>query len=152
MTTQPEPTDPWTWADLNDTEHTALYTEMLEKAIVARKNAHAPYSQFLVGATLLTEKKTVVPGCNVENASYPNGECAEAVAVGNLITQGYKQIHAALVVVSSDLLSGPCGACRQRLREFAQLDIPIFICNETELMRTFTLRELLPYSFGPEHL
>ena len=117
-----------------------------------RLKAHAPYSKFLVGAALLTEKNNIVVGCNVENAAYPQSQCAEATAIGNMISNGNKKILEIVVIGSGDLLCSPCGGCRQRIREFASLDTKIHMCNENGHMKSSTLEELLPDSFGPENL
>ena len=117
-----------------------------------RLKAHAPYSKFLVGAALLTEKNNIVVGCNVENAAYPQTQCAEASAIGNMISLGERLIIEVVVVGSGKLLCSPCGGCRQRLREFASLSTPIHMCNENGYQKTLTLEELLPESFGPGNL
>jgi len=117
-----------------------------------REQAHVPYSNFKVGAAFLTEDNNIITGCNVENAAYPQSQCAEASAIGNLISQGYKSIKEVVVIGSGDLLSSPCGGCRQRIREFASLNVKIHMCNGLGHMKTSTLEELLPDSFGPENL
>ena len=117
-----------------------------------REQAHVPYSNFKVGAAFLTEDNSIITGCNVENAAYPQSQCAEASAIGNLISQGYKSIKEIVVIGSGDLLCSPCGGCRQRIREFASLNVKIHMCNELGHMKTSTLEELLPDSFGPENL
>ena len=117
-----------------------------------RKLADVPYSNFKVGAAFLTEDNNIIIGCNVENAAYPQSQCAEASAIGNLISQGYKSIKEIVVIGSGDLLCSPCGGCRQRIREFASLNVKIHMWSEARLMKTSTLEELLPYSFGPENL
>ena len=117
-----------------------------------REQAHVPYSNFKVGAAFLTENNNIITGCNVENAAYPQSQCAEASAIGNLISQGYKSIKEVVVIGSGDLLSSPCGGCRQRIREFASLNVKIHMCNGSGHMKTSTLEELLPDSFGPENL
>ena len=117
-----------------------------------REQAHVPYSNFKVGAAFLTEDNSIITGCNVENAAYPQSQCAEASAIGNLISQGYKSIKEAVVIGSGDLLCSPCGGCRQRIREFASLNVKIHMCSELGHMKTSTLEELLPDSFGPENL
>ena len=117
-----------------------------------REQAHVPYSNFKVGAAFLTEDNNIITGCNVENAAYPQSQCAEASAIGNLISQGYKSIKEVVVIGSGDLLCSPCGGCRQRIREFASLNVKIHMCNESGHMKTSTLEELLPDSFGPENL
>ena len=125
---------------------------MFKAAKNVRKKAHVPYSKFKVGAALLTENNKIIIGCNVENAAYPQSQCAEASAVGNLVSQGYKSIKEVLVVGSGKLLCSPCGACRQRIREFASLKTPVHICNVNGHLKTSTLGELLPDSFGPQNL
>lgn len=125
---------------------------MFKAAKNVRKKAHVPYSKFKVGAALLTENNKIIIGCNVENAAYPQSQCAEASAVGNLVSQGYKSIKEVLVVGSGKLLCSPCGACRQRIREFASLKTPVHICNINGHLKTSTLGELLPDSFGPQNL
>ena len=117
-----------------------------------RLKAHAPYSKFLVGAALFTEKNNIVVGCNVENAAYPQTQCAEASAIGNMISQGDKFIIEVVVVGSGKFLCSPCGGCRQRIREFASLSTQIHMCNENGFQKTLTLNELLPEAFGPENL
>ena len=128
------------------------FLKMFKAAKNVRKKAHVPYSKFKVGAALLTENNKIIVGCNVENAAYPQSQCAEASAVGNLVSQGYKSIKEVLVVGSGKLLCSPCGACRQRIREFASLKTPVHICNINGHLKTSTLGELLPDSFGPQNL
>ena len=128
------------------------FQKLFEEAKKVRENAHVPYSQFKVGAAFLTDDDSIVVGCNVENAAYPQSQCAEASAIGNLISQGYKNIVEVVVIGSGNKLCSPCGGCRQRLREFAKLDVPIHMCNIEGHIKTSTLRELLPDSFGPENL
>jgi cytidine deaminase len=127
-------------------------TDMLAAANAARANAHAPYSNFKVGACLRGRSGRLYAGCNVENAAYPQGQCAEATAIGVMVAAGEKAIAEILVVHDGPLLAGPCGGCRQRLREFAGLDAPVYLCGPDGLQRTLTLGELLPLSFGPEQL
>ena len=92
------------------------FTRMFEAAKQVRENAHVPYSKFKVGACILTEKNNIIVGCNVENAAYPQSQCAEASAIGNMVSQGYLVIKEVLVVGSGDILCSPCGGCRQRIR------------------------------------
>lgn len=125
---------------------------LLDAARVAQGHAHAPYSNFKVGAALLDEQGRIHAGCNVENAAYPQGQCAEASAVGAMVLAGGKRIVAAAVVGDGDALVTPCGGCRQRLREFAAPDTPIHVGDRNALRATFTMDALLPESFGPEHL
>ena len=128
------------------------FERLFEAAKKVRERAHVPYSQFKVGAALLSDDKKIIVGCNVENAAYPQSQCAEASAIGNLVSQGFSNIIEVVVIGSGDILSSPCGGCRQRLREFASLDTPIHMCNINGHLKTSTLAELLPDSFGPENL
>jgi len=128
------------------------FTKLFEAAKKVRDKAHVPYSKFKVGAALLTEDNSIVVGCNVENAAYPQSQCAEATAIGNLVSQGFSKIKEVLVIGSGNLLCSPCGGCRQRLREFASLDVNIHMCDSNGHLKTSTLQELLPDSFGPENL
>ena len=110
--------------------------------------------QFLATAQwlILTEKNNIIVGCNVENAAYPQSQCAEASAIGNMVSQGYLVIKEVLVVGSGDILCSPCGGCRQRIREFASTNILIHMCSVEKHIKTLTLDELLPDSFGPDNL
>ena len=128
------------------------FEKLFEAAKLVRERAHVPYSNFKVGAAFLTDDASIITGCNVENAAYPQSQCAEASAIGNLVSQGYKKIIEIVVVGSGDKLCSPCGGCRQRLREFSSLDIKIHMCDANGLMKTSTLEQLLPDSFGPENL
>jgi cytidine deaminase len=120
------------------------------KAIQAR--AYAPYSEFKVGAAIRTPSGRIFPGCNVENAAYPQGACAETGAIAAMVAAGEKRIAEILVVGDGDLLCTPCGGCRQRLREFARPETPVHVAGAEGIRRSFTLEELLPYSFGPDNL
>ncbi|MBV9835538.1 MAG: cytidine deaminase, partial [Alphaproteobacteria bacterium] len=91
--------------------------------------AHAPYSKFHVGAALRAEDGSVYGGCNVENAAYPQGWCAEASAIAALVGAGRRRIVEAVVIGGGEALCTPCGGCRQKLREFAGDDLPIHVCG-----------------------
>jgi cytidine deaminase len=95
---------------------------------------------------------TIYAGCNVENAAYPQGCCAEASAISALVTGGETRIAEVAVAAGGDKLVTPCGGCRQRIREFAADDVRIHLCGPEGLRRTVTLGELLPLSFGPDNL
>ncbi|MEK8051640.1 cytidine deaminase [Ideonella sp. DXS22W] len=125
---------------------------LLAAARAARLRAHAPYSRFLVGAALLDEHGRIHAGCNVENAAYPQGQCAEATAIGTLVLAGGTRIVGAVVVGVADAPVTPCGGCRQRLREFAADDCPVWVADLHAVRAQFTLGQLLPASFGPSHL
>jgi cytidine deaminase len=127
--------------------------DLIAAAVAVRRMAHAPYSRFAVGAAVRDEQGRVFGGCNVENAAYPQGWCAEASAIAALVAAGGKAITEVAVVGGGDRLVTPCGGCRQKLREFASDEVGIHCCAEDgRLIRTFTLAELLPFSFGPESL
>ena len=128
------------------------FNQLFEEAKKVRENAYVPYSKFKVGAAFLTENKKIIVGCNVENAAYPQSQCAEASAIGNLVSQGFNNIIEVVVIGSGDILCAPCGGCRQRLCEFASLDTPIHLCNINGHLKTSTLAALLPDSFGPKNL
>ena len=130
----------------------ALIQRLFDAARAARLQAHAPYSKFLVGAALLDEHGRIHAGCNVENAAYPQGVCAEGGALSAMVLAGGRRLHAALVVGEGAGLCTPCGGCRQKLREFAGDDLPVLVADPTGLRARFTLGELLPHSFGPDHL
>jgi cytidine deaminase len=127
--------------------------DLIEAALAARKHAHAPYSKFYVGAAMRDETGRIHSGCNVENAAYPQGWCAECSAIAALVMSGAKRITEVAVVGNGEELCTPCGGCRQKIREFATGDVPIHCYGESgKLIRSFTLDELLPASFGPENL
>ncbi|MEE7446743.1 cytidine deaminase [Methylobacterium radiotolerans] len=125
---------------------------LFEAARAVRGRAHAPYSRFSVGAALRDERGAIHAGCNVENAAYPVGTCAEAGAIAAMVAAGGRRIAAILVCGDGNGLVTPCGACRQRIREFAGPDTPIHAAGPGGVARSFTLAELLPESFGPETL
>jgi len=127
--------------------------DLVEAAQAARKKAHVPYSKFYVGAAMRDEQGRVHAGCNIENAAYPQGWCAECSAIAHLVMAGGTRITEVAVMGNGDALCTPCGGCRQKIREFASGDVKIYCCTEGgKVLRTFTLEELLPASFGPENL
>ncbi|MDO9092405.1 MAG: cytidine deaminase [Rubrivivax sp.] len=125
---------------------------LIAAAQQVRSNAHAPYSRFAVGAAVLDEQGRIHAGCNVENAAYPQGWCAEASALAVMVAAGGKRVQAVAVCGVADDPVTPCGGCRQKLREFAALDCPIWVADMTGPRASFTLGALLPNSFGPEFL
>jgi cytidine deaminase len=126
--------------------------DLFAAANAAREKAYAPYSRFKVGAAIATPDGRVFAGCNVENAAYPVGTCAEAGAIAAMIAGGERRIDAIVIVGEGDALCTPCGACRQRIREFAAVDAPIHVADPDGIRRSFVLDELLPFSFGPDNL
>ena len=129
-----------------------LVERLLAAARSARERAHAPYSSFQVGAAVLDDQGRIHAGCNVENAAYPLGTCAEANAIASFVMAGGGRVAAILVLGEGDRLVTPCGGCRQRIREFADPDTPILVADPRRVREQFTLAELLPHSFGPENL
>lgn len=126
--------------------------QLLSAARDAQTHAYAPYSRFRVGAAVLDELGRVHAGCNVENAAYPEGVCAEAAALSAMVLAGGRVARALVVVGSGDAPVTPCGGCRQKLREFGAPDTPVLVADAERLLARFTLAQLLPQSFGPEHL
>lgn len=122
-------------------------TDLKEAAIAVRARAHAPYSGFHVGAAIRSEAGHIYAGCNVENASYPEGWCAETSAIAAMIAAGDRRITAVAVIGSGPQLCTPCGGCRQRLAEFAGPDAPVDVGNADGIWRRFALKDLLPESF-----
>ncbi len=126
--------------------------ELLAAALAAQANAHVPYSKYTVGAAVRAASGRVYAGCNVENAAYPQGLCAEASAIAAMVTAGEREIVEVLTVADGDQLATSCGGCRQKIREFADPAALIHAAGPEGVRRTFTLDELLPFSFGPENL
>ena len=127
--------------------------ELVEAAITAMAKAYAPYSHFPVGVALRDEMGAMHVGVNVENAAYPVGNCAEASAIAAMVMAGGRKI-VSIAVAGGDgsMLCTPCGACRQRIREFGDQNTPILVAGPDGLKASFTLGDLLPESFGPENL
>jgi cytidine deaminase len=126
--------------------------DLFAAARAAHARAYAPYSRFKVGAAVLAEDGNVYAGCNVENAAYPSGACAETGAISAMVAGGGRRIVEALVVGEGVALCTPCGNCRQRLREFAGPDVRVHVADAAGIRQTFTVAELLPASFGPDNL
>lgn len=126
--------------------------QLFSAARAAQANSYSPYSKFPVGAAILTNTGTVYAGCNVENAAYPQGVCAEASAISAMVTAGERTIAAILTVCPGEQLSTCCGGCRQKIREFSTPDTVIYAAGPRGVMASFTIDELLPASFGPENL
>ena len=125
---------------------------LFQEAKAAMDRAYAPYSRFPVGAALRTPSGRIFSGCNVENASYPQGNCAETGAIAAMARAGEREIAEILVIGGGEGLVTPCGGCRQRIREFAAPGTPVHVAGPEGVRRRFTLEELLPFSFGPDNL
>lgn len=125
--------------------------ELKSAAVAMLDRAYIPYSNFPVGAALECDDGTVYTGCNVENAAYPAGICAERNAIFHAVAEGHTAFKRIVIAGRSDGFCVPCGVCRQVMREFAP-NLEIICLNAAGEEQTFTLEQLLPYSFGPEFL
>ena len=125
---------------------------LFEAAEAVRARAHAPYSRFQVGAAILADDGKIYTGCNVENAAYPVGNCAEPSAIAAMLAGGGKRIKRIYVTGPGSAPVTPCGGCRQRIREFADLDVKVISHGVEGAPLVQTLDQLLPHSFGPEYL
>ncbi len=139
----------------------AIIKTMIEKADAAREFAYTPYSGFKVGAALLTydenNKLCIITGCNIENAAYSPGNCAERTAIFKAVSEGYRDFRAIAIIAGKDKIAdsytSPCGMCRQVLREFVKPeDFCVIMAKNTEDYKVMTLEELFPMSFGPDNL
>lgn len=133
--------------------------ELVKACLRARENAYSPYSKFRVGAALLTKEGDIITGANVENASHGATICAERTALVKAVSENRKEFLALAVTSDVPDAISPCGICRQFIREFCNLNTPIFLVHgdwnletDHDKVKTVTLDELLPYSFGPEDL
>lgn len=128
------------------------WKQLINEAISASKHAHVPYSNFKVGAALLTDDNTIYRGCNIENASYGLTNCAERTAVFKAVSEGVKKLQAIAVVGDTDGPISPCGACRQVLAEFCGADTQIILANLKGDFVVTTINELLPGYFSAKDL
>jgi cytidine deaminase len=126
--------------------------ELFDAAVAVQANAHVPYSHFPVGAAVRSATGRVYVGCNVENAAYPQGLCAEASAIAAMVSAGERELAVVLTVCDGDMLSTCCGGCRQKIREFATPATVIHSAGPEGVRRSYSIEELLPDSFGPENL
>ena len=122
------------------------YSFLVEKAREAMKYAYAPYSNFKVGAALLTESGNIYVGCNIENISFGATNCAERTAVFKAVSEGEKNFKAIAIVSSSGKFTPPCGICRQVLSEFSE-DMDIILADKEDNIKIIKLNELIPFSF-----
>ena len=126
---------------------------LVQAAVDIRLRAYAPYSRFQVGAAVEAADGRIHSGCNVENAAYPEGTCAEAGAIAAMVAQGGRQIRRVVVCGGAEAPCTPCGGCRQKIREFAAPDTPVTMVSPTgKILLVRTLADLLPDSFGPDSL
>lgn len=124
-----------------------MAADLHQLALQAAKKSYSPYSNFPVGAVIRTTDGRIYSGCNIENASYPEGWCAETSAIAHMVMDGGGEIaEVAVLGLKADLCT-PCGGCRQRLAEFGTPQTKIHLCNQNEITQTVTLGDLLPKSF-----
>ncbi|WP_415921675.1 cytidine deaminase [Tateyamaria sp. SN6-1] len=123
-----------------------------DAALAVREQAHAPYSEFKVGAAVRTTSGTVFVGCNVENVAYPQGTCAEAGAIAAMVAAGERDIAAVYVVAGSPMPVTPCGGCRQKLAEFAGPEVEVVMATVDGVEQSMTMDALLPGAFGAAHM
>lgn len=127
-------------------------SELFEKAWAVREHAYAPYSQFKVGAAIRSASGKIFIGCNVENAAYPEGVCAEAGAISAMIAGGETKISEICIVADTSQPIAPCGGCRQKLAEFSTPETEVILGASMGEVTRRTVGDLLPESFGPAHL
>ena len=123
-----------------------------DAALAVRKNAHAPYSNFQVGAAIETAAGTVYTGCNVENVAYPEGTCAEAGAIAAMVAGGDTTIAEIAVIADSPKPVSPCGGCRQKIAEFAAGDVKVTLATTDGIVHETTVAALLPGSFDADYM
>lgn len=132
-----------------------MYSTLIETAENARRNAYAPYSEFTVGAALLTKSQKVFTGCNIENAAFSPTNCAERTAFFKAISEGERKFEAIAIVGGrkgeNSLLCPPCGVCRQVMLEFCDPDFKIILKDENKV-KIFTLSEMIPLNFGKDFI
>ncbi len=123
--------------------------ELIDAALAVREKAYCPYSGFSVGAALVDDQGQMHIGCNIENAAYPQGNCAEASAIGAMVSMGGKTIVSIAVAGGEDKIRScaPCGGCRQRINEFANEQTRVIAINDDGDWHTYSMSELLPASF-----
>ena len=128
-----------------------MYQELIKQAIEARNRAYTPYSNFKVGAALITKGGKIYTGCNIENAAYSPSNCAERTAIFKAVSEGEREFEAICVVGAKEgeelIDCFPCGVCRQVISEFCDSNFTIIIAKSIDEYKTFTLKDLLPYSF-----
>ena len=130
-----------------NTHLTTNFLKLKEEAYLMMSNAYAPYSKFCVGAALLSDNKKIFGGCNVENAAYPEGACAESGAISAMIAGGARTINTMCIISQSEKIVSPCGGCRQKIREFSTKDTQVYLFNVKGEFKVYSVEELLPFSF-----
>ena len=125
---------------------------MTSKSAAVRENAHAPYSNFKVGAAIRAASGTIYVGCNVENVAYPEGTCAEAGAIAAMVAAGETKLTEAYVIAGSPMPVTPCGGCRQKLAEFADATASVTMATTGGVEQITTVGDLLPGVFSAAHM
>ena len=120
---------------------------LLAAAKTAQNRAYSPYSNFKVGAAILSSQEHIYSGCNVENAAYPLGQCAEASAIASMIVNGDKNIDEILILSPTEQICPPCGGCRQKIQEFSHPETLVHMSNNKGEITTLTMAEILPLAF-----
>ncbi|WP_180898221.1 cytidine deaminase [Martelella soudanensis] len=126
--------------------------DLFEAARAASARSYSPYSKFPVGAAILADDGAVYAGANVENLAYPEGICAEGVAIGHMVMGGGRRIRAVAVYAPRLALCTPCGGCRQKLAEFSAADAEVYLCDDAGVRETVTVGALLPHAFFTEDI
>ena len=137
--------------DMKQEISTEIKQELVKQALAARKFAYVPYSKFRVGAAVLAKNGAIYTGCNIENAVYPVGTCAERTAIFKAISEGHRDFKRIVIAGKSEDYCVPCGSCRQVMQEFAP-QMEVICLNGQGQAKSFRLRELLPYGFDQSWL
>lgn len=126
------------------------YTKLIEDALKAKENSYSPYSKYRVGAAVLTKDGKIYAGCNIENAAYPAGICAEKTAISKAVSERNKEFLAIAIVADSKDYPTPCGECRQFISEFVKPDFKVILAKSINDYKIYDFAELLPLSFKLE--
>ncbi len=126
--------------------------DLFDAAVAAMAFSHSPYSKFPVGAAIRADDGRVYRGANIENAAYPEGLCAEATAIANMVMGGGKAINEIAVIAEKLAKCPPCGGCRQKIAEFATPGTRVYLCDADGIQATLTIGELLPGAFDKSAL
>lgn len=127
---------------------TTTLSHLSDQALAAQQHAYTPYSGFNVGAAILTDSGHTFSGCNVENAAYPLGQCAEATAIGNMVVNGEQCIRTIVIASPNNEFCYPCGGCRQKIAEFADADTEVVMVAQNGETTSTTISALLPNTFS----
>lgn len=122
-------------------------SELVQSAFSVQKMSYSPYSNFKVGAAILADNNQMYCGCNVENVSFPLGQCAEGSAISNMIAGGSTKIKEIVIVSPNDKICPPCGGCRQKISEFGDSETLVHLVTKDGTTQTHTLASLLPLAF-----